>query len=529
MASSFSTSPQPRLTLAVVSAAVFMLLLDMTIVSVALADLRRDLVASLAALQWVVDAYTLALAGLLLAAATIGDRIGRKRTFVIGLAIFTAASAACGFSWDVAALNTFRAAQGIGGALLYGTALPLLGEAYPDSTKRARAIGIFGATLAAATAAGPLIGGALVSGPGWRWIFLVNVPIGLITLVAARRMPDSRPTSGNRVDILGAGLLTAALLALLFALIRGNNDGWATMGILGLFAAFVGLLAGFIARELTATDPMLDLSLFARPAFGGIAVASLSISATLIGATYYVALYLQTGLGYSPFATGLRLLPLTLASFVAAPVTAIMTRVLGTAVPTVISLVLAGAGLLLMAVMDAHSSWTVLVLGLVVAGAGLGVASVAYTSAALDAVEPSRAGMATGTISTMRQIGTAAGVAALGAVFQQAATDRATNGLADLRLPPDATRQLADAAGSGAGRFIVDGLPGALQSVAARIVDIAVSSISDALVAVLTWGGIIALIAAMLCAGLLVASGRETERVAADEGGRPTAHDFNLD
>ena len=477
-----------------------MLLLDVTIVSVALADIQRDLSADLAQLQWVVDAYTLTLAGLLLTAATLGDRIGRKRIFVAGLTLFTTASLACALAGDALVLNLLRAVQGIGGAALFGTAVPLLGAAFPTAAGRARAIGAFGATLAAATAVGPLLGGVLVDGPGWRWIFLINVPVGILTLIASLQVRESRPQTAQRADWAGTALLTASLFALLLGLIRGNSDGWGSGRIVFLFAAAAVLLAGFVARELTGREPMLDLRLFVRPAFSGVGLAAFAVSGTLIAATYYIALDLQNGYGFSPIATGLRVLPLTVTSFVAAPVTAGLLRRTGTTVPTVVSLVLAGAGMLLAAQIDPTSSWTVLVPGFVLAGLGLGISSAALTSAALASVEPARAGMATGAVNTLRQVGTAAGVAVLGAVFQHQATERAGALLDAVQLPVSAREQLSTAIGSGAGRIASQAVPEPLRQ---AVADAGAAAMADALSTVLTAGGVAVLVSAVLCAVLM--------------------------
>jgi EmrB/QacA subfamily drug resistance transporter len=474
-----------------------MLLLDVTIVSVALADLQRDLSADLADLQWVVDAYALPLAGGLLTAATVGDRIGRRRVFVTGLLVFTTASLACALAGSTGQLNAARAVQGAGAALLFGTALPLLGAAFPQPAARARAIGVFGATLAAASAVGPLIGGALVDGPGWRWIFLINVPVGLATLLATTRVRESRPTTARRADWPGTALLTGALLTLLLALIRGNSDGWASPTIVGLFAASVLLLVAFCVREARTAEPMLDLTLFTRPAFTGVALQAFAVAGTLVAATYYLALYLQTTMGFSPFETGLRVLPLTVVSFVAAPLTAAALRRTGTSLPLVAGLALSGVGLLLAARLDASSDWTALIPGFALAGIGLGVSSASSASAALAAVEPERAGMATGTVNTMRQVGIAAGVAVLGALFQHRGTARAGE---LLDVPASLHDRVAEAIGSGAGLRAADAVPGAVRSAVAAV---ARQASTDALDAVLLWSGGAALLAAAACAILL--------------------------
>ena len=493
----------PRWTLAVVCAAVFMLLLDVTIVSVALADLQKDLSASLSSLQWVVDAYTLTLAGGLLTAATLGDRIGRRRIFAAGLTVFTAASLACALATGIGQLDAFRAVQGVGAALLFGAALPLLGAAFPDPAARTRAIGAFGATLAAATAVGPLIGGALVSGPGWRWIFLINVPVGVLTLLALTRVPESRPAGARRADWTGTVLLTGALLTLLLALIRGNDDGWTSAPVLGLLAAAAVLLAGFCTWEARTPEPMLDLHLFARPAFTGVALQAFAVSGTIIAATYLLALYLQTTMGLSPFDSGVRVLPLTLVAFVTAPVTAALLRRTGTSVPLVAGLVAAGAGLLLATRVTASSDWTVFVPGFVLAGIGLGIGSASSPAAALATVEPARAGMATGAVNTLRQVGTAAGVATVGAVFQHVATSRTTDLLATgpLRVASAADRaRLADAVGSGAGVRVASAVPPAVRT---AVADVARRASTDALDTVLLGTGVGALVAAVLVAALL--------------------------
>ena len=519
-----------RWTLLIVCTAIFMLLLDVTIVSVALADVQRDLHASLADLQWVLDAYTLALAGLLLTAATLGDRVGRRRVFVAGLALFTAASLACAVAGSAIALDTLRAVQGIGGALLFGTALPIIGVAFPRPAERASAIGVFGATLAAATAVGPLVGGVLVDGPGWRWIFLVNVPIGVAALVATRRLAESSSATARRADWTGTALLTVGLLALLLGLIRGNDDGWGSRPIVALFAGATVLLAAFVAWEGYAPrvgrDPMLDLSLFRVPAFTGVGIAAFAVSATLIAATAFLAIYLQNGLGYSPLGTGLRVLPLTVASFLAAPATAALTARVGTRIPLVASLVLIGGGLLLAARVDGGSSWTVFVPGFLLAGVGLGVGAAASASAALGAVEPARAGMATGAINTLRQVGIAAGVAILGALFQAVSTDRARDLFAALPLPAGARAALADAVGSGAAARVADALPaGAPPAARVAVATAGRSAGADGLAQILLVGGVAALVAAVVCAALFsvrhAVAGTDPEPVTAD--GQPEA------
>ena len=432
------TRRNPGWTLAIVCVATFMLLLDLTIVTVALSDIQADFNSDLGSLQWVIDAYTLPLAGLLLTAATLGDRLGGRRIFLIGMGLFTAGSLACALAWSPLVLDLTRAMQGMGGALLFGVGLPLIAAAFPETRARAGAIGVFGATLAAATAVGPLVGGALVDGPGWRWIFLINVPLGAVALAAGwLRLTESRAAVARTADWPGTVLLTAGLLLLLLALIRGNDDGWGSTRIVTLFIVAGIMLAGFLVREATASEPMLDLRLFRRPAFAGVSVAAFAISGTLVACTSYLGLYLVNTLGYSPFDAGLRFLPLTVASFVVAPIVARLVDRVPPRFTVGGSLAFAAIGMWMAGRLDGDSRWTVLLAGFIVAGIGLGAASASTSQAALSAVDHTRAGMATGAVNTMRQVGVAAGVAVLGAVFQQRASDEMSRRLADAPLSRD--------------------------------------------------------------------------------------------
>ena len=486
----------PRLTLAVVCVATFMLLLDVTIVAVALSSIQADFKSNLSSLQWVVDAYTLPLAGLLLIAATLGDRIGRRRIFLTGMALFTAGSLACALAWSPLVLDLTRALQGAGGALLFGVGLPLIAAAFPEPRARASAIGTFGATLAAATAVGPLVGGALVDGPGWRWIFLINVPIGAAALAAGWRwLAESRAAKAQATDWLGAALLTTGLLALLLALIRGNADGWASAKIVALSAAAAALLAGFIAREATAAEPMLDLRLFRRPSFAGVSFGALAISASLIASTSYLGLYLVNTLGYSPFQAGLRFLPLTVASFVAAPIVARLADRVPPRFTVGGSLALAAAGMWMAAHLDGGSRWTALLAGFIIAGIGLGAASASTSQAALATVDNSRAGMATGAVNTMRQIGIAAGVAVLGALFQHRVSAEMASHLRGAPVTPGQAHALASAVGSGAGTRITAAAPEAFRGLLATA---ARSSTAIGINEILLTGSILAGVAALI-------------------------------
>ncbi len=465
MAEVSGTSSRQRWTLALVCAAAFMLLLDITVVGVALPSIQRDLRASLPDLQWVSAAYALVLAVLLLPAATLGDRLGRRRLYLAGMVVFTVGSLACALATTALALELFRALQGVGGAVLFATATPLLRAEFSGAAL-ARALGAFGATLGGASAIGPLVGGVLTDALGWRFIFFVNLPIGVAAFVGGvARLRESRNPAGGRADWVGTGLITGALTALMFALIRGNAMGWASPAILALFATAAVAFAGFVIYELRiAAAPMADLRLFGRRGFATTGFVAFAISATVIGMITYLSLYMQNTLGYSPVQGGLRFLPLFLASFAVALLTGRLIGKVAMRVLLGVAMAAAAAGLASMAHLTATSTWVVLIPGFILAGTGLGITSTALASAALAAVEPARAGMAAGLTNTLRQVGTATGVAVLGALYASRVNTATLHALADPpTVPPGSAHRLAAAVASGAGTRVADMVPVALR------------------------------------------------------------------
>jgi EmrB/QacA subfamily drug resistance transporter len=464
MAEVSGMSSRQRWTLVLVCTATFMLLLDITVVSVALPSIQRDLKASLPDLQWVIDAYAVVLAVLLLPAATLGDRLGRRRLFLAGLVVFTAGSLACALAPTALALELFRALQGVGGAVLFATGTPLLRAEFSGAAL-ARALGAFGATIGGATAIGPLAGGVLTDTLGWRSIFFINLPIGVAAFAAGvARLRESRDPAGGRADWPGTALITAALTALMFALIRGNALGWASPAIVSLFAAGAVALAGFVAYELHVAAPMADLRLFRRRSFAATGFVAFAISATVIGVITYLSLYVQNTLGYSPVQAGLRFLPLSLVSFAVAPLTGRLIGKVAMRVLLGVAMVAATAGLASMAHLTATSTWLVLLPGFILAGIGLGVTSTGLASAALSAVEPAHAGMGAGLVNTLRQVGIATGVAVLGALYASRVTTATLHALAGLPAPPGAAHRLAAAVASGAGTRVAAVVPPAARA-----------------------------------------------------------------
>ncbi|WP_436790115.1 MFS transporter [Yinghuangia sp. YIM S10712] len=443
----------------------FMLLVDVTIVIVAMPDMAGDLDASFADLQWVLDAYSLALAAVLLAVGSLADRFGRRATFVAGTLVFTAASVLCALAPDTATLIAARAVQGIGASAMFATTLALLGHVY-EGRDRSVAIGVWGAVSGAAAAVGPIAGGLLTEHFGWEWIFLVNLPIGLVTVALSLRVLDeSHGDRAARLDLPGLVTFTAAAGLVTYGLIRAGGDGWGDTVVLTVLAVGAVALAAFVVAERRVAHPMLDLDLFRSPAFSAIMLAGALSQFAAFACFPQVSVWLQSLLGYGPVATGLTLLPMAATSFVVAGVSGRLLHDVHPRGPVGFGIVIIGVGSLLLALLDADSGRWVLVPGLVAIGIGVGLAIPQIAGVALGAVPPHRAGMAGGALNTFRQLGFALGIAIVGVVFRSAVEGR-LDGAAGIADPGAA----AEAVGAGGAPGIVAAAPpGTADTVRAAI------------------------------------------------------------
>ena len=404
--------------LIVVCVAVFMLLLDITVVNVALPNIQKELNTSFTDLQWVVDAYALTLAATILNAGSLGDLLGRKRVFLVAITLFTLASALCGAATSPIFLILARGLQGIGGAGMFAVSLAIIAQEF-HGRERGTAFGIWGATVGLAVAIGPLVGGALTTYAGWRWIFFVNVPIGIAVVAGGiYELHETRNEEHGGVDVPGLVTLSSGLFALVLGLFRGADWGWSSGRVVGLFSAAAALLVAFAAIELRQESPMFDLRLFRIPTFVGAQITAFAMSAGMFAQFLFLSIYLENVVGNSAVRTGVIFLPLSLVSFVVAPIAGRLSARFPVRIFLGGGLALVGVALLLMHGLTLSSTASALIPGFVVGGIGVGMVNAPLAATAVSVVEPQRAGMASGINNTFRQVGIATGIAALGALFQ---------------------------------------------------------------------------------------------------------------
>jgi EmrB/QacA subfamily drug resistance transporter len=476
-------------TLAAMCFALFMVMLDNTVVNVALPSIQRSFDASLSSLEWTINAYSLAFAVFLVTGGRLGDIFGRRRVFLIGVVVFAAASATIGFAPSEGWLVASRAVQGLGAALMMPGTLSIISNTFPPA-ERGRAIGTWAGVSAIALAIGPLLGGWLTEDVSWRAIFFINLPVAAVaiavTLFAAHESRDE--TATREVDIPGIAALTIGLTALVLALVEANAWGWGSARIVALFAVAVAGLAAFVVLERRSHAPIVDFDFFRSRSFLGANVVAFAISFGMFAVFFFLALYMQNILGYSPLETGVRFLPSTLVIMVAGPLAGRLSDRVGPRTPLVVGLLLVTASLAWQSRIQVDTSFGFLVVPFILLGLGMGFTMSPMSTAAMNAVDRTKAGVASGTLSMTRMVGGTFGVAALGALV--AAVGRHDLAESLPRVPEAARERLVDALGSGAA---TSGAPDAVRAASERaFVDalgagLTIAAIATGLAALAAW------------------------------------------
>jgi EmrB/QacA subfamily drug resistance transporter len=405
-------------TLGAVAFGLFMIMLDNTIVNVALPAIEHSLHMSISSLEWIVTAYALTFAALLITGGKLGDMFGRRKMFIVGLVVFTLASLACGLAPNAGFLIGARAVQGIGAALMNPATLSIITATFPPK-ERGQAIGIWAGVSALALAIGPLLGGLIVDNINWHWIFYVNVPVGVVGIVVSYFfIKESRDTSHEQsIDLPGLVTSGASLLALSYALIEGNNHGWTSPEILGLFAGAAVLLAAFILLEMRQRLPMLDLSLFKIGSFVGANLVAMLVSLGMFGVFFYISLYVQNILGYSPTKAGAIFLPMTILIILVAPIAGKLSDRIGSRWLMGAGMGILGVSLLLYQRIGLHTGFWSLLPQLLLGGLGMALTMSPMTSAAMGSVPIDKAGVGSGVLNSFRQMGGSLGIALMGAIL----------------------------------------------------------------------------------------------------------------
>jgi EmrB/QacA subfamily drug resistance transporter len=405
-------------TLAAVAFGLFMIMLDNTVVNVALPSIGRDLHVQISSLEWVVTVYALTFAALLVTGGKLGDLMGRRRIFIVGIAIFTLSSLACGLAPSAGFLIGARAVQGIGAALMNPASLSIITATFPPR-ERGQAIGIWAGVSAMALAIGPLVGGLIVENINWNWIFFINVPVGALGIVVSRLViKESRDTSHEQsVDLPGLITLSAGLFALTYALIEGNRHGWTSPEIVGLFIGAAALLVAFVVLERYQRLPMLDLSLFRIGSFAGSNLVAMLVSLGMFGVFFFVSLYIQNILGWSPTQAGAAFLPMTILIILVAPVAGRLSDRVGSRWLMGGGMTLVSISLLFYQRVGLHSTFWTLLPAMLLGGVGMALTMSPMTAAAMSSVPVDKAGVGSGVLNSFRQLGGSLGVALMGAIL----------------------------------------------------------------------------------------------------------------
>ncbi|MER6628973.1 MFS transporter [Streptomyces sp. NPDC000987] len=497
------TSRRKGLVLAVLCATMFMAMLDNVIVNVALPRIGQQLHAGVSGLQWVVEGYSLVYAALLLTGGTLGDRYGRKRIFLTGLALFTAGSAAAALSGSIGLLIAARMLQGLGAALLTPGSLSILRHVFTDEKERARAVGLWSGVSALGLTIGPVLGGPVVDAFGWAGVFWINVPIGAAGLLLAARVLPEFAGRTRRVDLPGQTLSVLGFGALVYALVEGPARGWTDPRVLTLAAVAAAALSAFVAVELRTAEPMLDLRFFRDPVLSGAAVSGFMISFGMFGASFFLPLLMQDVMGWTPSGAGLAGLPMTAMIAVAAPLSAAFTARLGPRIPLVTGLTLCATALAGLSFYGEHARYPEYLWVLLAMGIGMGMSFTPVSVMVMKRVPLAQAGMASATLNMLREIGGVVGVAALGAVLSSRLAAALSGSLDRLGVPP-ATRHTIATSVVGTGADGTRTLPAPVQ-------DAVDTAFVDGLHLALRCGGAAMAVAAVLVAVLLrPASSRAT-------------------
>jgi EmrB/QacA subfamily drug resistance transporter len=492
------------ITLVVTCLGLFMVFLDGSIVNVALPTIQADLHAQLSDLQWVVDAYTLPFAALMLTAGTLGDRFGRKRLFLFGLVLFMLGSLLCGVAPTLGWLLVGRAVQGTGAAALSPGSLAVLVAAFPEPRQRAQAIGLWAGVSGVGLAAGPLVGGLLIQIASWPAIFFVNLPVGVVALALGwSRLSESRNPTAQRLDLPGQVLVTGALVCLIMALIESSSHGWTSALILGLFSGAAVCLAAFLVVEARVREPMLPLGLFRSRVFSVANVAAILVGFAFIGTVFFISQFLQSVQGYTALESGLRTLPTTVGIFVIAPLAGLLTARLGPRLPIVLGGLLAASGLFLLMGLTPDSSYASIWWNFGLFGIGLGLMLSPLTTAVLSATPPQRAGLGSSVNNTSRQVGFSLGVAVLGTFVLQQFANNIPSQLTQVGVPARLGATIASKIAAAGAQASQVSLPGRLPLPPAALHQAINQAFVDALHGSFLIAGIGLLVAALLVAFLL--------------------------
>jgi len=509
--------PRRWVVLGVMCLSLLLIVMDNTIINVAIPTLQRDLGASTSQLQWVVDSYILVFAGLLLTMGALGDRFGRRGALSIGLAVMGAASVLSSFADSADQLIATRAIMGIGGALIMPATLSIITNVFTDRKERAQAIALWSATAGAAIAIGPVTGGWLLEHFWWGSVFLVNVPVIVVALVLGRLyVPTSRDPAAPPVDLPGALLSIVGLVLLVWAIIEGAH-GWTEPLVIGAFAMSAVLLGAFVWWERHTSTPMLDVTFFQNARFSAASGALVLTFFAMLGSLFLLTQFMQSVMGYSALETGVRLLPMAAAQMVIAPLSAKLVERVGTKVIVTTGLVTAAIGLLLGSRLSAGATYGDVVVALVILAAGLAMVMPPATESIMGSLPPAKAGVGSAVNDTTREIGAALGVAVLGSVMSSTYRPRVTEAISGFPVPDEAAHAITDQVGAAMGiADEIGGEPGRL------LADAASSGFADGMGVAFVIGAVALLVGAVIVARFLPARSHDHEDdvpAAVDEGG----------